>query len=81
MGIGDSVIDPISLLRSARDADQHADDLLKEHGSEGPACPHCGYTKSRVLQSRLPLKRDDYKRRRECLSCRQRFTTYEKIAS
>ncbi len=42
-------------------------------------CPYCGHTDSRVLDSRPA---DDYasiRRRRECLSCRQRFTTYEVV--
>ncbi len=42
-------------------------------------CPNCGYTDSKVLDSR-PV--DDYtsiRRRRECLSCQRRFTTYEFI--
>ena len=42
-------------------------------------CPHCGFTESKVIDSRPT---DDYtsiRRRRECLNCFQRFTTYEKI--
>jgi len=61
-------------------ADQQVQQTLRERsGSEGPACPSCGHTVSRVLQSRSPLKRDDYKRRRECVACGQRFTTYEAV--
>jgi hypothetical protein len=75
------VIDPLSLLRSAARADQQAEHVLKEKsGSEGPPCPNCGHATSRVLQGRAPLTRDEYKRRRECVACRQRFTTYESIA-
>jgi transcriptional regulator NrdR family protein len=56
-------------------ADEHPRE--KDRGSEGPACPHCGHTYSRVLEARSPMKRDDYRRRRECSDCHQRFTTYE----
>lgn len=44
-------------------------------------CPKCGCIESRVLDSR-PY--DDYmtiRRRRECLDCKHRFTTYERIVS
>lgn len=40
-------------------------------------CPHCGYAESKVTDSR-PLE-DTIRRRRECLSCQRRFTTYEVI--
>lgn len=46
-------------------------------GSEGPPCPHCGHTYSRVIASRAPKQRDDYYRRRVCCDCLRRFTTYE----
>jgi transcriptional repressor NrdR len=42
-------------------------------------CPYCGQTDSRVLDSRDDESRDAVRRRRECTSCGQRFTTYEKI--
>lgn len=42
-------------------------------------CPHCGSPEDKVVDSRA--SRDDrvIRRRRECLSCRRRFTTYESI--
>lgn len=46
-------------------------------GSEGPPCPHCGHTVSRVLQARSPRWRDEFKRRRQCCDCGRRFTSYE----
>lgn len=46
-------------------------------GSDGPPCPHCGATTSRVVSSRLPLTLNVYRRRRECTSCAKRFTSYE----
>ena len=38
-------------------------------------CPFCGYEDSKVIDSR-PLE-DKKRRRRECMGCRKRFTTYE----
>lgn len=40
-------------------------------------CPHCGYGDSRVLDSRDVG--DSVRRRRQCISCNNRFTTYERI--
>jgi transcriptional repressor NrdR len=40
-------------------------------------CPHCGYSDSKVLDSRDID--DGVRRRRQCLSCKGRFTTYERI--
>lgn len=42
-------------------------------------CPHCGYTESRVLDSRPADEGACIRRRRECLSCQTRFTTYERL--
>ena len=46
-------------------------------GSVGPTCPNCGDNISKVLQSRALICSDDLKRRRECCSCRARFTSRE----
>jgi len=40
-------------------------------------CPYCGHTESRVVDSRPAEDRATIRRRRECESCRKRFTTYE----
>src|SRR5208283_4440665 len=40
-------------------------------------CPHCGYNDSKVLDSRDVD--DGVRRRRQCLSCDSRFTTYERV--
>ena len=40
-------------------------------------CPYCGYDDNKVLDSRSVD--DRIRRRRECLSCARRFTTYESI--
>ena len=40
-------------------------------------CPFCGYTESRVVDSRPADEGATIRRRRECMSCARRFTTYE----
>ena len=42
-------------------------------------CPFCGHLESKVIDSRESKKGVSIRRRRECLACRKRFTTYEKI--
>ena len=42
-------------------------------------CPHCQHTDSRVLESRSSENGQSIRRRRECLQCKHRFTTYERI--
>ncbi|WP_040197688.1 transcriptional regulator NrdR [Candidatus Soleaferrea massiliensis] len=42
-------------------------------------CPYCSYTESRVVDSRPTDEGEKIRRRRECLKCLKRFTTYEII--
>ncbi len=42
-------------------------------------CPFCGSVESKVIDSRESKKGISIRRRRECISCKRRFTTYEKI--
>lgn len=42
-------------------------------------CPGCGYAESKVLDSRPSDEGTSIRRRRECLGCQRRFTTYEKV--
>lgn len=42
-------------------------------------CPFCGHQDDKVLESRSVKSGEAIKRRRECLSCTRRFTTYEQI--
>ncbi len=42
-------------------------------------CPFCQHTDSRVLESRSAEEGHSIRRRRECLRCMRRFTTYERI--
>ena len=40
-------------------------------------CPFCGYEESKVVNSRPTDDGERIRRRRECLQCQKRFTTYE----
>jgi transcriptional repressor NrdR len=42
-------------------------------------CPYCNSPDSRVIDSRETESKEAIRRRRECMTCGQRFTTYEKI--
>lgn len=41
-------------------------------------CPFCGHDETKVVDSRTSESQDAIRRRRECLSCSERFTTYER---
>ncbi len=42
-------------------------------------CPYCGHLEDRVVDSREAQEGQATRRRRECLGCARRFTTYERI--
>ncbi|MBF0384830.1 MAG: transcriptional repressor NrdR [Candidatus Omnitrophica bacterium] len=42
-------------------------------------CPACGYNDTKVVDSRLSSDGNAIRRRRECLKCEKRFTTYEYV--
>ena len=42
-------------------------------------CPYCGFEESKVVDSRSTEDNMSIRRRRECLSCAKRYTTYEKV--
>ena len=44
-------------------------------------CPFCGFLESKVIDSRPADESTSIRRRRECLACKKRFTTYETIES
>ncbi|MEY8401909.1 transcriptional regulator NrdR [Oscillospiraceae bacterium 44-34] len=44
-------------------------------------CPYCAYLESKVVDSRPADEGASIRRRRECLSCHKRFTTYETVES
>lgn len=41
-------------------------------------CPYCGHEETKVVDSRVSESGDAIRRRRECLECAKRFTTYER---
>lgn len=42
-------------------------------------CPFCGFNEEKVIESRATLDDTSIRRRRECLKCGKRYTTYEKV--
>ena len=42
-------------------------------------CPFCGHTENKVIDSRISKDGKAVRRRRECLGCTKRFTTYESV--
>src|SRR3712207_4650615 len=42
-------------------------------------CPYCNYNESKVVDSRSTDDNSAIRRRRECLNCAKRYTTYEKV--
>ncbi|MFO7983521.1 MAG: transcriptional regulator NrdR [Desulfuromonadales bacterium] len=42
-------------------------------------CPFCSHADTRVIDSRLGKEGNNIRRRRECIACEKRFTTYERI--
>ena len=44
-------------------------------------CPYCGFQESKVVDSRPTEEGTTIRRRRECLACQKRFTTYEVMES
>ena len=44
-------------------------------------CPYCGYRESKVVDSRPADEGNSIRRRRGCLACEKRFTTYETMES
>ena len=50
-------------------------------GHRDMKCPYCGYKESKVVDSRPADEGSSIRRRRECLKCEKRFTTYETVES
>src|SRR3989338_5968267 len=44
-------------------------------------CPYCNYSETKVVDTREAADSDVTRRRRECLKCKKRFTTYERVES
>ncbi len=66
------------MIHSGRRAD--LDGPGERPRQDGPMrCPYCGSTEDRVVDSRESREGDVIRRRRECVHCERRFTSYEKI--
>lgn len=52
---------------------------VEHKGDETMNCPFCGYDESKVVDSRPTEEGAKIRRRRECLKCSGRFTTYEVV--
>ena len=48
-------------------------------GDSAVTCPFCGHIEDKVIDSRESKEGDSIRRRRQCLQCEKRFTTYERI--
>ncbi len=48
-------------------------------GLEQMKCPYCDHKDSKVIDSRYTEEYTCIRRRRECLNCKERFTTYERL--
>lgn len=48
-------------------------------GNRTVTCPFCGHIEDKVIDSRESKEGDSIRRRRQCLQCEKRFTTYERI--
>jgi len=42
-------------------------------------CPFCGFADTKVIDSRIGKEGNNIRRRRECIDCERRFTTYERV--
>jgi transcriptional repressor NrdR len=54
---------------------------MQNLGGIAMRCPYCGFSESKVIDSRPTEEGSAIRRRRECLKCNKRFTTYEKLES
>lgn len=53
--------------------------MTNEKGVIFMKCPYCDYYETKVIDSRPTEEGQAIRRRRECIQCNKRFTTYEKI--
>jgi len=54
-------------------------DRTREAAGAPMKCPFCGHIEDKVVDSRESKEGESIRRRRECLSCERRFTTYERV--
>lgn len=55
--------------------------FINERVEKKMRCPFCAFGESKVIDSRPTEENNSIRRRRECLKCGKRFTTYEKLES
>ena len=70
------IIFPEKAERQSREAARAAQGIM---GGRAMKCCFCGHTESKVIDSRPTDEGASIRRRRECLACGKRFTTYETI--
>ena len=61
------------------EATRHIRNVRRQAASFAMKCPFCSADNDRVIDSRTSQEGFVTRRRRECLDCRRRFTTYEKL--
>jgi transcriptional repressor NrdR len=66
-----AVVAPVSSYSACYNANDDSPSDMK--------CPFCGFENDKVVDSRESKEADSIRRRRECLKCGKRFTTYERI--
>jgi transcriptional repressor NrdR len=52
--------------------------FMGQNGTNIMTCPFCGHREDKVIDSRESKEGDSVRRRRQCLACERRFTTYER---
>ena len=55
------------------------DIIIEKEESSAVKCPFCGFTESKVIDTRPTDEGERIRRRRECLQCGKRFTSYEVV--
>jgi hypothetical protein len=66
-------------IMDAAEREERRTEDRRQGCSEGPRCPSCSGSHSKVLQSRIPAVKADYYRRRQCADCGTKFTTHETV--
>src|SRR3954470_24579381 len=71
-------------IGSGRESVSHSQDrtvpaATMQSANSAMKCPFCGFENDKVVDSRESKEADSIRRRRECLKCSKRFTTYERI--
>ena len=71
--------EPGRSTRRVRRGDDSRAHLNATHGIDAMKCPFCGSSETQVIDSRVSEPGDSIRRRRRCLDCQKRFTTYETV--